>query len=109
MTPQEWLHQGLHDDKDVPILNNVRKSLVKMLEDVKDISTKYCKKSELISGALNESFKKNGHVVKCFLFLFFAEKSSAKSTPATGECIIKELMMKCADYFPFPAMNRDQI
>ena len=73
MTPQEWLHQGLHDDKDVPILNNVRKSLVKMLEDVKDISTKYCKKSELISGALNESFKKNGHVVKCFLFFFCRE------------------------------------
>ena len=54
MTPLEWLHQGLHDnDEDLPSIEDVKKSLVKMRDYAADISeeihfSKCCRKSELI-------------------------------------------------------------
>ena len=54
MTPQEWLHQELHDnDEDLPSIEDVKKSLVKMMDNAADISeeihfSKCCRKSELI-------------------------------------------------------------
>ena len=54
MTTQEWLHQGLHNnDEDLPSIEDVKKDLVKMLDNAADISeeihfSKCCRKSELI-------------------------------------------------------------
>ena len=54
MTPQEWLHQGLHDnDEDLSSIEDVKKSLDKMRDNAADISeeihfSKCCRKSELI-------------------------------------------------------------
>ena len=54
ITPQEWLHQGLHDnDEDLPSIEDVKINLVKMMDNAADISeeihfSKCCRKSELI-------------------------------------------------------------
>ena len=54
MTPQEWLHQGLHvNDEDLPSTEDVKINLVNMMDNAADISeeihfSKCCRKSELI-------------------------------------------------------------
>ena len=85
MTPLEWLHQGLHDnDEDLPSIEDVKKDVVKMMDNADDISeeihfSKCCRKSELIEWVSERVFGDKwlcSSFNKCGFVIFFREDFS---------------------------------
>ena len=85
MTPLEWLHQGLHDnDEDLPSIDDVKKDLVKMMDNADDISgeihfSKCCRKSELIEWVSERVFGDKwscSSFNNCGFVIFFREDFS---------------------------------
>ena len=85
MTPLEWLHQGLHDnDEDLPSIEDVKKDVVKMMDNADDISeeihfSKCCRKSELIEWVSERVFGDKwlcSSFNECGFVIFFREDFS---------------------------------